>query len=140
LRLFRTVAKPAFQGVQGRSGTTGPSGSANSTLYVMALSGGVWIPLTDGGAWDDKPRWSRDGKLIYWISSRSGFFNVWAIPFDAARGGAGGEPFQVTTFGTPRLAIADDLSLNSLSVSSARLALSMKETSGSIWVLDNVDK
>jgi len=26
--------------------------------------------------WDDKPRWSPDGKTIYFVSNRTGFFNV----------------------------------------------------------------
>jgi Tol biopolymer transport system component len=61
----------------GAKGGVGPGGADNATLYVVAVSGGPWIPITDGNSWDDKPRWSPDGKTIYFISARSGFLNVW---------------------------------------------------------------
>jgi len=50
-----------------------------STIYVLAAAGGPWIRITDGKHWDDKPRWSPDGKVIYFLSERSGFFNVWGF-------------------------------------------------------------
>jgi Tol biopolymer transport system component len=128
----------AFEGVKGGSGTAG--GGANATLYVVAVAGGTWVPITDGGFWDDKPRWSADGKLIYMLSTRSGFLNLWAIRFDPEQGHPTGQPFQVTTFESPGRMIADNLDLSSMSLSSNLLALSMMETSGSIWTLDDVDK
>lgn len=104
------------------------------------MAGGTWVPITDGGFWDDKPRWSADGKLIYMLSTRSGFLNLWAIRFDPEQGHPTGQPFQVTTFESPGRMIADNLDLSSMSLSSNLLALSMMETSGSIWTLDDVDK
>jgi hypothetical protein len=32
-----------------------------------------WIPVTDGSTFDDKPRWSPDGRMIYFTSDRDGF-------------------------------------------------------------------
>jgi dipeptidyl aminopeptidase/acylaminoacyl peptidase len=127
----------AFEGVKGG---LGPGGGANAILYVVALSGGSWIPITDGSFWDDKPRWSPDGTLIYLVSTRSGFLNVWAFRFDPEQGHPIGQPFQVTSFDSPGRMIADNLDVSSISLSSNRLALSMTETSGSIWALDDVDK
>jgi dipeptidyl aminopeptidase/acylaminoacyl peptidase len=60
-----------------------PSASA---IYVSPASGRRWIRITDGKRWDDKPHWSPDGKMIYFLSARSGFFNVWATRFDPVRG------------------------------------------------------
>ena len=48
-----------------------------STIYVAATAGGPWIRITDGKQWDDHPRWSPDSKVIYFLSKRRGFFNVW---------------------------------------------------------------
>jgi dipeptidyl aminopeptidase/acylaminoacyl peptidase len=36
-----------------------------------------WIAITDS-AWDDKPRWSPDGNILYFISQRDGFRCIWA--------------------------------------------------------------
>jgi Tol biopolymer transport system component len=85
-----------------------------------------------------KPRWSPDGRLIYFISTRSGFFNVWAIRFDTGQGRASGQPFQVAALENPAQTFAD-LDANSISISRDRPAFSMKETSGSVWMLDDVD-
>ena len=62
-----------------------PSG-AESTIYVMSAAGGPWIRITEGKHLDNKPRWSPDGKIIYFLTERAGFFNVWGIHFDSARG------------------------------------------------------
>jgi Tol biopolymer transport system component len=49
-----------------------PSGQ-ESTIYVMSASGGPWIQITEGKHRDDKPRWSPDGEVIYFLSERAGF-------------------------------------------------------------------
>jgi len=111
-----------------------------STLYVVSESGGPWTRITDGKYWDDKPRWSPDGKTIYLVSFRSGFFNVWGIRFDPVRGVSVGEPFQVTQFDSPALMIPESISAVEMSLTKDRLVLTMREASGSIWMLDNVDR
>ena len=57
-----------------------------------------WTRITEGTSGDDKPRWSPDGKTLYFISSRAGLFNVWGMRFDPAIGQPVGEPFRVTAF------------------------------------------
>ena len=115
-------------------------GATNPTLHVVPASGGKWIPLTDGKSWDDKPRWSPDGKTIYFISSRTGFFNVWGIRFDGTEGVPLGEPFRATGFESPALMVSSNMSRLSMSLAQNRLVLSMAETSGSIWMLESVDQ
>jgi Tol biopolymer transport system component/DNA-binding winged helix-turn-helix (wHTH) protein len=122
------------------TGGTAPGGATNATLCVVPVSGGPWIRLTEGQFWDDKPRWSPDGRTIFFVSARTGFLNVWGIHFDPKQGRSQGEPFQVTSFANPKLMVADDLNWQSLSLSRDRLILSMTETSGSIWALQDVDK
>jgi Tol biopolymer transport system component len=114
------------------------SSAVESTLYVMAASGGPWIRITDGKHWDDKPRWSPDGKTIYFVSGRGGFFNVWGIRFDAVKGKPVGDPFQVTSFESPSLMIPTNIPPVELSVTQEKLVLTIAEVSGSIWVLDSV--
>jgi Tol biopolymer transport system component len=107
-------------------------------LFVVPLSGGPWTRITDGRHWDDKPRWSPDGRTIYYISGPGGFFNVWGIHFDPAAGKTVGQPFQVSKFESPRLMIPRSIGSVGLSLTQDKLVLTLSEESGSIWMLDNV--
>ena len=114
-----------------------PAGK-ESALYVMRASGGPWIQITDGKNWDDKPRWSPDGRSIYFVSGRGGFFNVWGVRFYPAKGKTQGPAFAVTDFDRPSLMVPRDIRSVELSLSQDRLVLTVAQVSGSIWVLDNV--
>ena len=116
------------------------SPTLESSLYVMPTSGGPWIRITDRKQWDDKPRWAPDGRTIYFVSRRDGFFNIWAIRFDPAAGKTVGQPFQVSKFESHRLMIPRWIPPVGLSLTQDKLVLTMAEESGSIWVLDNVDR
>jgi serine/threonine protein kinase/Tol biopolymer transport system component len=114
--------------------------AADSRLYVMPAGGGAWTPLTDGTHWDDKPRWSPDGKKIYFISGHGGFFNVWGIRFDPRRGVPIGVAFPVTNFASPRLMVPQSIEPVGFALTQDRLVLTMEDVSGGIWVLDGVDQ
>jgi len=113
---------------------------ADSALYVVPTTGGSWTRITQGQPWDDKPRWSPDGKTIYFVSSMGGFFNVWGIHFDSALGKPVGEPFRVSTFESPSMMVPWVISPVALSVTEDKLVLTLQELSGGIWVLDNADR
>jgi Tol biopolymer transport system component/DNA-binding winged helix-turn-helix (wHTH) protein len=111
-----------------------------SAIYVTpAGGGGPWTTITQGQHWDDKPRWSPDGRIIYFISERKGYFNVWGIHFDSVKGRTEGEPFQVTSFDNPKLMVAEVMPNVGLSLTQDKLIVTASQISGSIWVLDNVD-
>jgi Tol biopolymer transport system component/DNA-binding winged helix-turn-helix (wHTH) protein len=119
-----------------RSSSTG----AESTLFVKSSSGGPWIQITDGKQWDDKPHWSPDGKTIYFLSRRGGFFNVWGIRFDSDRGKPNGKPFQVSRFEHPSQMIPQHIAPVALTLTQDRLVVTVAQVSGNIWMLDNVDR
>jgi hypothetical protein len=106
----------------------------------MPGAGGPWTRITDGKHWDDKPRWSPEGKKIYFVSGRGGFFNVWGIHFDSSKGTPVGEPFRVTAFENPAMMLADWIPNVDFSLTQDKLILIMEERFGSIWVLDYVDR
>jgi Tol biopolymer transport system component/DNA-binding winged helix-turn-helix (wHTH) protein len=111
-----------------------------STIYVTRADGGSWTRVTQGEHWDDKPRWSPDGKTIYFVSCVGGFFNVWGIRFDPSKGKPVGETFPVTAFENPGRMVPNHIPGVELELNRDKLVLTMEERSGSVWVLDNVDR
>ena len=111
-----------------------------STLYVMPAAGGTWVPITDGAAYDDKPRWSGDGRTIFFLSNRDGMLNLWARRFDLAAGQPVGDAYQVTRFTEAQRRLPEQLGRIEIGVSSDRIFLPISETSGKIWILDHVDR
>lgn len=111
-----------------------------STIYMISASGGEWVKLTEGRYWDDKPRWSPDGKAIYFVSNRTGFFNVWKVRVDPASGKPLDQPTRVTDFESATQMIMPNIIQLEMALTSDRIILPMMETSGSIWVLENVDR
>lgn len=61
-----------------------------NSLWLRALAGGTPRRLTASGSSATSPRWSPDGKAIYFLSSRGGSAQVWRLPLD------GGEAQAVT--------------------------------------------
>ncbi|MGH9656972.1 MAG: TolB family protein, partial [Bryobacteraceae bacterium] len=63
---------------------------SRTTLYVAPFRGGEtipereWIVIEDERTLD-KPRWSPDGRLIYFSSERDGFRCIWARRIDPRR-------------------------------------------------------
>jgi Tol biopolymer transport system component len=55
-----------------------------------------WTPLVQTPSMTDKPRWAPDGRTVYFLTSRGGFYNLGGIRFDPDRGVAMGQPFDVT--------------------------------------------
>jgi hypothetical protein len=80
-----------------------------------------------------------DGNTIYVVSSRAGFFNVFGIRFDPTKGRPIGEPFQVTSFERPSLMLPQNIDSVDLSIAPQWMALTVAQTSGSLWMLDKID-
>lgn len=51
-------------------------------VYMLPVEGGEAVPLTSGMTWDAAPRFSPDGKSVYFVSDRSGFRNIWRLGLD----------------------------------------------------------
>ncbi|MBM4195711.1 MAG: S9 family peptidase [Gammaproteobacteria bacterium] len=59
-------------------------------LWVVDIAGGEPRQLTRGDASASSPRWSSDGRSLFFLTARSGSSQVWQLPL------AGGEARQVT--------------------------------------------
>ena len=95
--------------------------------------------MTEGRYFEDKPRWSPDGQALYFLSNRTGFWNLWGRRFEPETGRPVGEPFQVSQFDTSAQMIRNVADLQ-IAITGERLILPITQTSGVIWVLDNVDR
>jgi Tol biopolymer transport system component len=111
-----------------------------SAIYVVSSDGGQWTPVSEGTFWDDKPRWSPDGRTLYFVSNRSGFLNVWGRRFDPATGKPSGDPFRVTNLENPSERVSSPVGTMELAIAPNQLILPIVEASGSVWVLENIDR
>jgi Tol biopolymer transport system component/DNA-binding winged helix-turn-helix (wHTH) protein len=111
-----------------------------STVYVMPTSGGPWRPVTDGQAYDDKPRWSADGRTLYFISNRDSRFEVWARRFDPETGQPQDAPFRVTALEGARQILSPYLADMEMFITPSRIFLPMFEASSRVWMLDQADR
>ena len=99
-----------------------------------AQPAGNWILLTREAEWSDRPRWSGDGKTVFYLSNRDGFSCVWGRRFDPVRGKPVGEPFAVAHYHNPRI------SPSTVNTASFRIAVSgdsvfvnLGEVTESLW-------
>ena len=98
-----------------------------------------WRRVAPDQSFVDKPRWSPDGRLLYFVARGTGSrFNVWATRVAPATGMPIGAPFQITHFDRPDLLISSEVEQAEMSVSATRLVLTMKKVTGSIWLLDGL--
>ena len=99
----------------------------------------TWTRILDDHVWPDKPRWSPDGRTLYFLSrGADGYFNLWGVPIDPARGAQSGKPFQVTHFSSPDWRIDPNMANAEIDVASDRLVLPMQNVKGSIWIFSGV--
>ena len=96
---------------------------------------GKWHPITAPSESSDRPRWSGDGKTIYFLSTRDGFSCLWGQSFNAEIGEVFGDPFPVMHFHNRRASIdvVGPRSFN-LSVAGDSLYFNLGESSSSIWI------
>ena len=122
-----------------------PRGEPHRLELMVAPADGApsaqWIRVVGDHKWPDKPRWSADGRLLYFLSNASGdYFNLWAIRFDPLRGVTVGKPFALTNYDSPSRFVSPHASRINMDVVKGRVALTMSSLTGSIWVLEGIDR
>jgi Tol biopolymer transport system component len=95
-----------------------------------------WIAIDHSSPWDDKPRWSPNGNLIYFVSDRDGHLCLWAQRLDRITKQPNGAPFPVWHFHTSRLAMIN-IGTAPLEIDVARdkIVMAAGELTGNIWSL-----
>jgi hypothetical protein len=113
---------------------------STSTVYVIPAAGGAWRAVTDGTWFDDKPRWGPNGRILYFVSNRTGVANVWGRRFDNSIGTPVGEPFPVTSFRSAQFVLTPRTVQMDIAIAATRLVLPMSESRSDIWMLDQIDR
>ena len=144
-----TVAIPRSPGGQLRSAAFSPdrrwvaftediqSASGGSMIHVVSAEGGRWVDVTDGDYVHDRPRWSVDGRTLYYLSTRGGSLNVWGQHIDSTSGRPVGSAFAVTAFDDPKLHIPVHQEVG-IHVTGTRLFVPLAEASANIWTLSGL--
>jgi dipeptidyl aminopeptidase/acylaminoacyl peptidase len=115
------------------------SPSFSPMIRIMPATGGSWRALTPPTLYAHKPRWSPDGRRLYFLVFQNGFHNVWTLRIDPASGTAVGEPTQVTSFAGFKRSFLPEISRNGFVVGRDRLIVPVVDYSAtSIWMLEQV--
>ncbi len=72
-------------------------GTGDRALWLIPSEGGIPYRITDDPYVNWNPRWSGDGKYIYYSSDRGGSMNIWRIPVSERSGKVRGDHEPITT-------------------------------------------
>jgi hypothetical protein len=118
----------------------GPSGRHMRTFVVPLRDGtpadpSEWIAITDGTTWSDAPRWSPDGRLLYYASDRDGFRCLWAQRLAPESYRPLGEPFAIRHFHSAQRGLAAvSVQLLDLALARNKLVFTLAEQRGNVWM------
>ncbi len=99
-----------------------------------------WLRVSPSGRWGDKPRWSPDGRRLYFLLRKEGLLNLWCVAFHPDREHPIGDPVQITHFESPRFMISPRLDFTGISVAPQHVAMTMRTATGNIWMIANVNR
>jgi dipeptidyl aminopeptidase/acylaminoacyl peptidase len=93
-----------------------------------------WIAIDHGGLWDDKPRWSPDGRLLYIVSDRDGHLCLWAQRLDGKSKRPLGNPFPIRHFHDSGFGMQNvGVGLLEIDVARDKIVFGVGELTGNIW-------
>jgi hypothetical protein len=98
----------------------------------MNADGSNQKPCITHSAEEGWSAWSPDGRWFYFVSNRSGVFNVWVKP------AAGGEARQVTAYDGLSAGLPDFVLFTKFAVSSSHLIVPLETRKGNIYILENL--
>ena len=140
--LFQVKFSPDYQFVAVLGCQENDPAVRGCQIFLAPLDGGVpvsadsWITFSHPSQWDDKPRWSPSGKLIYFISDRDGYFCLWAQSFSSSTKRLTGAPFPIYHFHNARLSIANvGPSMMEMGIAKDKIVMGLGELTGNIWSL-----
>lgn len=119
---------------------SGANGNRDSQLFVVGIRNGSplpekdWILVSDEHGWADKPRWSPDGNILYYVSYRDGFLCIWAQRLHPATKRPIGTPAPIYHFHDNRLSPKNiGLGTLEMDVAKDKIVINLGELTGNIW-------
>jgi Tol biopolymer transport system component len=114
-------------------------------LFVAPLDTGLpveperWIAVTGLKYFDSNPKWSHDGRQLYFMSTRDGSNCLWAVRLDARTKGPVGAPFAVRHFHeSPRQ--YSDAVWPIFSLGLDRVVISLEQVQSDLWMMQLPEK
>jgi Tol biopolymer transport system component len=105
-------------------------------LDRAAADEGHWMRIGQRGVWHDKPRWSPDGRYLYFVAEQDGFRCVYAQRLDPSTKRPAGPPVGVHHLHSARLSMGN-IGYGQLEIGFAadKLVFNLGELTGNIWML-----
>ncbi len=100
----------------------------------------LWIPVTDGSSNSFRAGWSPDGNLLFYGSERDGYGCIYAQPLDPNTKRPSGPVREVYhSHGIRRSMAIQNPGPFGLSVAQDKIAFTMAELTGDIWIMEPRD-
>jgi Tol biopolymer transport system component/DNA-binding winged helix-turn-helix (wHTH) protein len=110
-----------------------------SRIWIAPFRLGVeksdWIDVSGNDVWEDKPRWSPDGNLLYFTSDRDGFRCIWTQRLDAAKRPAGPPRALYHSHNSRSCMLNVEPIYAGLEVARGKLIYVNGEITGDLWLL-----
>jgi TolB protein len=74
--------------------------STRGDIWTIGIDGRDPRQVTSDSVSQSSPVWSRDGRFLYYVSSRNGFSGIWRVPIDERTGRTRGVAMPVRTPGS----------------------------------------
>jgi Tol biopolymer transport system component len=111
------------------------TGPRTARIYVAPARGGPWLPVAGGADGVDKPRFSPDGRFLYFTLDHDGARGIQAVRFDPQNGRPLGQPFAVFEPRHPQLSLLNvNPQAQELAVARDKLAMILCESLFTIWI------
>lgn len=104
----------------------------NADIWVMDADGGNPQPYIKHPAEEGWSSWSHDGRWFYFISDRSGAFNVWAKSTES------GEIHRVTDYSGQPQGLPDAVLYTKFAVTPSHLIIPLESRKGNVFILENL--
>jgi Tol biopolymer transport system component len=119
--------------------------SRDYSIYVAPFSPSrppaqsEWVEILRSPEVNPGAGWSPDGNLLYFSSERDGYACLWALRLDPATKQPRGKLFAVQHFHTPSQRMTAPSRRYPVAVARDKIAVSLEERSGGIWMLSLKD-
>ena len=147
MALFQAKFSPDDQWIA-VEGVHSDEGRWQSQILLVPVENGAsappdrWIAVDHHpNGWDDKPRWSPNGNVIYFISDRDGYLCLWAQRLANRTKELVGTPFPVYHFHNARLSMTNlDTGILEIGVAKDKIIVGMGGLTGNIWSMKRSGK